>query len=67
MCILLLSIELLNYTLLSSIEYYFQERRRVARAGEPAKSTTYLKPKDAPLTKNLSNPRDAEVAAVRRK
>ena len=55
----------IHYGAPSSIQDYFQESGRAGRTGEPAKSTIYWKPKDAPLRKDLSNPRDAEVAAVR--
>ena len=55
----------IHYGASSSIEDYFQESGRAGRSGEPAKSTIYWKPKDASLKKDLSNPRDAEMAAVR--
>lgn len=55
----------IHYGAPSSIEDYFQESGRAGRSGEQAKSTIYWKPKDAPLKRDLSNPRDAEVAAVR--
>jgi len=47
------------------IEDYFQESGRVGRSGEPAKSTIFWKASDAPIRKDLSNPCDAEKAAVR--
>jgi superfamily II DNA helicase RecQ len=53
----------IHYGAPSSID--FQESGRAGRSGEPSKSTIYWKPRNAPLRKDLSNPRDAEVAAVR--
>ena len=50
----------------SSIDDYFQESGRVGRSGDQAKSVIFWQPQDCPLKKDLSNPRDAEVAAVRR-
>ncbi len=49
----------------SSIHDYFQESGRAGRSGDPAKSTVFWKPSDAPLRKDLSIPRNAEIAAVR--
>lgn len=56
---------IIHYGAPSSIEDYFQESGRAGRSGDPAKSTVYWKPSDAPLRKDLSNPRDCELAAVR--
>lgn len=56
---------IIHYGAPSSIEDYFQESGRAGRSGDPAKSTVYWKPSDAPLRKDLANPRDAEIAAVR--
>ena len=49
-----------------SIDDFFQESGRAGRSGAQAKSVIYWKPSDAPLKRVLTNPRDAEVAAVRR-
>lgn len=56
----------IHYGAPTAIEDYFQESGRAGRSGVPAKSTIYWKPFDAPLRKDLSNPRDAELVAVRR-
>ena len=56
---------IIHYGAPSSIEDYFQESGRAGRSGDCARSTVYWKPSDAPLRKDLSNPRDAEIAAVR--
>ena len=56
---------ILHYGAPSSIEDYFQESGRAGRSGEHSKSVIYWKPSDAPLRKDLSNPRDAEIATVR--
>ena len=49
-----------------SIDDFFQESGRAGRTGAQAKSVLYWKRSDAPLKSVLTNPRDAEVAAVRR-
>ena len=49
-----------------STDNFFQENGRVGRSGAQAKSVVYWKPSDAPLKSVLTNPRDSEVAAVRR-
>ena len=36
------------------------------REGEPSTSTVYWAPSDAPIRKDMSNPRNAKVAAIRR-
>lgn len=54
-----------HYGAPSSIEDFYQESGRAGRTGDPAISTVYWKPADAPMYKDLSNPRDAETAAVR--
>ena len=56
---------IIHYGAPSSIENYFQESGRAGRSGDPAKSVIYWKPSDAPLQKDLSKPRIAELAAVR--
>ena len=48
------------------IDDYFQESGRAGRGGEQCTSTIYWSPCDSPLRKDLSNPRNAEIAAVRR-
>lgn len=48
------------------IDDFFQESGRAGRSGEPAKSIVYWQPSDAPLRKDQSDPKNAEVAAVRR-
>ena len=55
-----------HYGAPSSIDDYFQESGRVGRSGELAKSTIYWKPIDAPMKKDISNVRNAEIVAVRR-
>ena len=45
---------------------YIQESGRAGRSGVLAKSVVYWKPVNAPLKSDLSSPRDAEVAAVRK-
>ena len=42
-----------------------KECGRAGRSGELAKSVIYWIPADAPLRKNLGNPTNAEIAAVR--
>lgn len=49
-----------------SIDDYLQESGRAGRSGTQAKSVVYWRPSDAPLKSVLTNPRDAEVVAVRR-
>ncbi len=56
---------IIHYGAPSSIENYFQESGRAGRSRDPAKSVIYWKPSDAPLQKDLSKPRIAELAAVR--
>ena len=56
----------IHYGAPSSIDDYFQESGRCGRLGDQATSVIYWQPRDCPLRKDLSNPRDAEVAAVRR-
>ena len=55
----------IHYGAPSSIEDYFQESGREGRSGEQAKSTVYWKPSDAPIRRNVADPRDIEIAAVR--
>lgn len=57
---------IVHYGAPSSIEDYFQESGRAGRSGDQAKSVIFWKPRDAPMKQDLSNPRNAEVAAVRR-
>ena len=52
---------IIHYGAPSSIDDYFQESGRGGRSGEAAKSTIYW----AHLKKDLSNPRNAELVAVR--
>ena len=56
---------IIHYGAPSSIEDYYQECGRAGRSGEQAKSVIYWIPADAPLRKNLGNPANAEIAAVR--
>ena len=49
-----------------SIDDFFQESGRAGRTGAQAKSVVHWKRSDAPLKSVLTNPRDAEVSAVRR-
>ena len=57
---------IVHYSAPSSIEDYFQESGHAGRSGDQAKSVIFWKPRDAPMKQDLSNPRNAEVAAVRR-
>lgn len=57
--------KIIHYGAPASIEDYFQESGRAGRCGDPAKSTVYWKPSDAPIRQNLLNPQNAELAAVR--
>ena len=50
---------------ISTIEDYFQEIGRAERSGGVSTSTIMWKPSDAPLWKDLSGLRHAEIAAVR--
>ena len=56
----------IHYGAPRSIDDFFQESGRAGRSGQPAKSIVYWKPSDAPLRKDLSDPRNAEMAAMRR-
>lgn len=56
----------IHYGAPSSIEDYFQESGRCGWSGDQAKSIIYWQPHDCPLKVDLTNPRDAEIAAVRR-
>lgn len=55
----------IHYGAPSSIEDYFHECGRAGRSGDQAKSTIYWKASDAPLKKNTSDPRNAEICVVR--
>ena len=44
----------------------FQESGRAGRGGEPSTSTIYWAPSDAPIRKDMSNPHNVELAAIRR-
>ena len=57
---------IIHYDAPSSLDDYFQESGRCGRTGDQAKSVIYWQPKDCPMRKDLTNPRDAEVVAVRR-
>ena len=56
----------IHYGAPRSLDDYFQESGRVGRGGEPSTSVIYWKPKDVPLRKDLTIPRNAEIAVVRR-
>ena len=56
---------IIHYAAPKSIEDYFQELGGAGRSGSMAKSTIFWQPCDAPLRKDLTNPKDAELAAVR--
>ena len=55
----------IHYGVPLSIEDHFQESGRVGRSGEQAKSTVYWKPSDTPIRKNVADPQNVEIAAVR--
>ena len=57
---------IIHYGAPRCIDDYFQESGRAGRGGEQSTSTIYWAPPDAPLRKDQSDPRNAEVAAVRR-
>ena len=57
--------KVVHYGAPASIDDYFQESGRAGRSGEAAKCTIYWKPGDAPLKKDLSNPKNAELRSVR--
>ena len=57
---------IIHYGAPSSIQDYYQECGRAGRSGEQAKSVIlYWIPADALLRKNLGNPTNAEIAAIR--
>ena len=56
---------IIHYGAPRCIDDYFQESGRAGRGGELSTSTIYWTPTEAPLRRDLSNPRNAEVAAVR--
>ena len=56
---------IIHYGAPRCIDDYFQESGRAGRGREPSTSTIYWTPSDASLRKDTSNPRNAEVVAVR--
>ena len=56
----------IHYGAPCSLDDYFQESGRAGRGGEQSTSTIYWAPSDVPVRQDLSNPRNAEVAVVRR-
>ena len=56
----------IHYGAPRSLDDYFQESGRAGRQGEQSTSTIFWKPSDAPLKKDLTNTRNAEVATVRK-
>lgn len=48
------------------LDDYFQKIGRAGRSGEPSTWTLYWTPSDAPLRKDLSDPRNVELAAIHR-
>ena len=56
----------IHYGAPRSLDDYFQESGRAGRGGEQSTSTIYWAPLDVPIRQDLSDPRNAEVAVVRR-
>ena len=56
----------IHYGAPRSIDDYFQESGRAGRDGKQASSAIYWVPSDAPNKKDIKNPRNAEIVAVRR-
>ena len=56
----------MHYGAPRSLDDYFQECGRAGRGGEQSTSTIYWAPSDVPVRQDLSDPRNAEVAVVRR-
>ena len=56
----------IHYGAPCSLDDYFQESGRAGRGGERSTSTIYWAPSDVPVRQDLSDPRNAEVAVVRR-
>ena len=57
---------IIHYSAPRSLDDYFQESGRAGRHGEQSTSTVFWKPSDAPLRKDQTLARNAELAAVRR-
>lgn len=56
----------IHYGAPRSLDDYFQECGQAGRGGEQSTSTIYWAPSDVPVRHDLSDPRNAEVAVVRR-
>ena len=56
----------IHYGAPRSLDDYFQESGRAGRGGELSTSTIYWAPLDVPVRQDLSDPRNAEMAVVRR-
>ena len=56
----------IHYGAPCSLDDYFQESGRAGRGGERSTSTIYWVPLDVPVRQDLSDPRNAEVAVVRK-
>ena len=56
----------MHYGAPRSLDDYFQECGRAGRGGEQSTSTIYWAPSDVPVRQDLSDPRNAEMAVVRR-
>ena len=56
----------IHYGAPRSLDDYFQESGRAGRGGEQSTSTVYWAPSVVPMQQDLSDPRNTEVAVVRR-
>ena len=56
----------IHYGATHFLDDYFQESGRAGRGGELSTSTIYWAPSDVPVRQDLSDPRNAEVAVMRR-
>lgn len=57
---------IIHYGAPSSMDDYYQESGRAGRMGDNATSTIYWKPSDAPLKKELSDPKNRDIVSVRK-
>ena len=56
----------IHYGASRSLDDYFQESGRAGRGGEQSTSMIYWAPSDVPVQQDISDPRNVEVAVVRR-